>query len=221
MPSILRASSIGGITVYPGARDKVFLALNNVSDSGRVYLSSDLFSAKPVFKNISGNLPKGLPVNWVECDPLNPSNVIFAGTDYGLYVTEDGGITWVKDTRLPSTVISNIKIHKNKKDIYFFTHGRGIFKGQINNAGISSIDENIMSSLKVYPVPASKQINLEFEESMLGTYEIIDSKGSRILNGEFEGVLIQINTSALPSGAYVVVCRTVEGVISKSFTISQ
>jgi hypothetical protein len=221
MPSILRSSFIGGITVYPGSRDKVFLALNNVSDSGRVYLASDLFSAKPVFKNISGNLPKGLPVNWVECDPLNPANVIFAGTDYGLYVTEDGGLTWVKDTRLPSTVISSIKIHKNKKDIYFFTHGRGIFKGQINNAGISSIDPNIMSSLKVYPVPASKQITLEFKESMIGNYEIIDAKGSTILNGKFDGVLVQINTSVLPSGAYVVMCRTVEGVISKSFTISQ
>jgi hypothetical protein len=78
-----------------------------------------------------------------------------------------------------------------------------------------------MSSLKVYPVPASKQITLEFKESMIGNYEIIDAKGSTILNGKFDGVLIQINTSVLPSGAYVVMCRTVEGVISKSFTISQ
>ena len=221
MPSILRSSFIGGITVYPGSRDKVFLALNNVSDSGRVYLASDLFGAKPVFKNISGNLPKGLPVNWVECDPLNPANVIFAGTDYGLYVTEDGGLTWIKDTRLPSTVISSIKIHKNKKDIYFFTHGRGIFKGQINNAGISSIDENTLSSLKVYPVPAAKQISVEFKTSIVGSYEVIDSKGSSLLNGEFEGNLVQINTSALSSGVYVLICRTSEGDISKSFTISQ
>ena len=180
-----------------------------------------MFGAKPVFKNISGNLPKGLPVNWVECDPLNPANVIFAGTDYGLYVTEDGGLTWIKDTRLPSTVISSIKIHKNKKDIYFFTHGRGIFKGQINNAGISSIDENTLSSLKVYPVPAAKQISVEFKTSIVGSYEVIDSKGSSLLNGEFEGNLVQINTSALSSGVYVLICRTSEGDISKSFTISQ
>ena len=221
MPSILRSSFIGGITVFPGSRDKVFLALNNVSDSGRVYLASDLFSAKPIFKNISGNLPKGLPVNWVECDPLNPSNVIFAGTDYGLYVTEDGGITWIKDTRFPSTVISNIKIHKNKKDIYFFTHGRGVFKAQINNSAISSIQESISSKVKIYPMPASKQISVEFESTIIGSYELIDSKGSSILTGEFEGNLIQINTSNLSTGAYVLICRTPEGIISRSIAISQ
>ncbi len=221
MPSILRSSFIGGITVYPGARDKVFLALNNVSDSGRVYLASDLFSAKPIFKNISGNLPKGLPVNWVECDPFNPSNVIFAGTDYGLYVTEDGGVTWIKDTRIPSTVISNIKIHKNKKDIYFFTHGRGVFKGQINNAGISSIAEQFSASVKIYPVPASKQISVEFESSITGSYELIDARGSRILSDNFEGNLIQINTSSLSSGSYILICRTPEGIITRSIAISQ
>ena len=197
------------------------MALNNVSDSGRVYLASELFSAKPTFKNISGNLPKGLPVNWVECDPLNPSNVIFAGTDYGLYITENGGVTWIKDTRIPSTVISNIKIHKNNKDIYFFTHGRGIFKGQINNAGISSLNEGFSASVKIYPVPASKQISVEFESSITGSYELIDSKGSSLLNGNFEGNLIEINTSTLSTGAYVLICRTTEGVISRSISISQ
>lgn len=221
MPSILRSSFIGGITIYPGFRDKVFLALNNVSDSGRVYLASDLFSAKPVFKNISGNLPKGLPVNWVECDPLNPSMVLFAGTDYGLYVTEDGGINWIKDTRLPSTVISSIKVHKNKKDIYFFTHGRGVFKGQINNIGISSIKDDFASKLKLYPVPASKQMTLEFETFQTGSYELIDAMGSSVLSSQFEGVLVEINTATLASGNYVLICRTTEGIVSKSITISQ
>jgi photosystem II stability/assembly factor-like uncharacterized protein len=221
MPPILRSSFIGGITVYPGYRDKVFLALNNISDSGRVYLASELFSAKPIFKNISGNLPKGLPVNWVECDPLNSSKVIFAGTDYGLYITEDGGFTWIKDTRIPSTVISNIKIHKNNKDIYFFTHGRGIFKGQINNAGISSINEGFTASVKIYPVPASKQISVEFESSITGSYELIDTKGSSLLSGNFEGKLIEINTSILSTGSYVLICKTSEGIISRSIAISQ
>ena len=70
-------------------------------------------------------------------------------------------------------------------------------------------------------MPAAKQISVEFKTSIVGSYEVIDSKGSSLLNGEFEGNLVQINTSALSSGVYVLICRTSEGDISKSFTISQ
>lgn len=203
MPSSIRASFIGSIKVIPGFRDKIFIAFNNVADSGRIWKVSDVFGT-PVFTNVSRNLPKGLPVNWVECDPFNPEQVIFAGTDYGLYITEDGGQTWLKDTRLPSTVISCISIHKNKKDIYFFTHGRGVFKGQINNAGISSIADSKIDILKsAYPVPADDVLNLEFKETISGTYLISDLTGKTVLEGKIEGVKVSISTATLQAGNYI------------------
>ena len=70
-------------------------------------------------------------------------------------------------------------------------------------------------------MPASKQISVEFESTIIGSYELIDSKGSSILSGEFEGNLVQINTSNLSSGAYILICRTPEGIISRSIAISQ
>ena len=203
MPSSIRASFIGSIKVVPGFRDKIFIALNNVADSGRIWKVSDVFGT-PIFTNISRNMPKGLPVNWVECDPFNPEQVIFAGTDYGLYITEDGGQTWLKDTRLPSTVISCISIHKNKKDIYFFTHGRGVFKGQINNAGISSIADSKIDILKsAYTVPADDVLNLEFKETISGTYLISDLTGKTVLEGKIEGVKVSISTASLQAGNYI------------------
>lgn len=206
MPVAIRASFIGAIKPVPGYRDRVYLAFSNVADSGRVYMGSNLFSGTPVFKNISGNLPKGLPVNWVECDPYNPENVIFAGTDYGLYVTEDGGKTWVKDTRLPSTVISSIKIHRNKKDIYFFTHGRGIFKGQINNQGISSVKESrTETGFVLYPVPASNMLHVKTtSESAL--YRIYDFSGKLLLQGTVGQAGDSVDVSSLPAGNYVFEC---------------
>ena len=220
MPVAIRASFINCITLMPGSRDRALLAFSNVSDSGRVYLASDLFGATPVFKNISGNMPKGLPVNWVECDPMNPETVIFAGTDYGLYITEDGGVNWIKDTRLPSTVVSSIKIHKNMKDIYFFTHGRGVFKGQINNSGISSLSEQKReAAFSLYPVPASDLLNLNSADGSAGTYNIYDLKGMRVMQGSVSGINSSINTATLAEGQYILFYETKTGRTARKFSI--
>jgi photosystem II stability/assembly factor-like uncharacterized protein len=205
MPTYVRSSFIGSIKVLPGFRDKIYLALNNIADSGRLWKVSNVFGT-PVFTNISRNLPRGLPVNWVECDPFNPENVIFAGTDYGLYITEDGGETWVKDTRLPSTVISCIKVHNNKKDIYFFTHGRGIFKGQINNAGFSSIGEQKLDLIRTaYPIPANNVLNLELRGETACQYKIVDLQAKEVLNGTLQPGNNTIPLRELPSGNYILI----------------
>ncbi|MCC6817706.1 MAG: T9SS type A sorting domain-containing protein [Bacteroidia bacterium] len=205
MPSYIRASFVSSIKVIPGTRDEIYISFSNIADSGRVWKVTDVFGT-PVFKNISRNLPKGLPVNWVECDPFNPSDVIFAGTDYGLYITEDGGETWVKDTRLPSTVISNIKIDNNKKDIYFFTHGRGVFKGQINNQGISNIKSNTVELLKsAYPIPANNVLNIEIKNTVACDFKIVDLNGKQVLNGKLKESINVIDVSKLNNGNYILI----------------
>jgi photosystem II stability/assembly factor-like uncharacterized protein len=213
MPLSIRSSFLGCIKVIPGYRDKVYLGFNNISDSGRIYMASQLFNDTPVYKNISGDLPRGLPVNWIECDPMAPERVIFAGTDYGLYITEDSGQTWIKDTRLPSTVISNIKIHKNMKDIYFFTHGRGVFKGQVNNNAYSSIDQQAshQAIAKLYPNPASETAMLQFEGHTTGHYGVYDLQGRKVLSGKIEGETNTIPVVSLSDGHYVVMYTTSSG----------
>ena len=213
MPLGIRASFIGSIKVIPGYRDKVYLGFSNVSDSGRIYVASNLFADTPVFKNISGDLPKGLPVNWVECDPLDPERVIFAGTDYGLYITENGGLTWVKDTRIPSTVISNIRVHRNMKDIYFFTHGRGVFKGQINNNAYSSVNRPLTNAgePRVYPNPAAAMCKLAFASDETGIYTVYDIQGKSVQNGVIEGATTVIPTASLPGGSYILMYRIGSG----------
>ena len=221
MPAILRSSFIGSIKPMPGVRDQIYIALSNISDSGRVYLVSNVFGT-PVFKNIAGNLPKGLPVNWIECDPLNPNQTIFAGTDYGLYITEDGGKTWIKDTRIPSTVVSCIQIHKNQKDIYFFTHGRGVFKGQINNAAISNIDAIQAESINLYPVPSSEQLTVQLSEKFTsGHYQIVNLQGQVVLEADFAQNVFDVNVSNLMNAQYVISIKSQDVILNKPFTVNR
>lgn len=221
LPVALRASFIGAIKVVPGFRDKIYLSLNNISDSGRVYKVSNVFDSIK-YENISGDLPQGLPVNWIECDPLNPENVIFAGTDFGLYVSENGGVNWIKDTRVPSTIVSSIKIHNNKKDFYVFTHGRGIFRGQIRNNAFSDINEaNNKIELSLFPNPAKNKLNVLTDKFSTPDYKIFDINGKVVLESKLQVIETIINIETLQAGIYFIELKENGQKVVKKFIVSR
>jgi len=76
--------------------------------------------------DISGNIPLG-PVNVVREDPVN-KDILYVGTDIGVYVTTDGGQTWnVLGGNLPSTFVHDLIIHPRDNIIVIATHGRGMW----------------------------------------------------------------------------------------------
>jgi photosystem II stability/assembly factor-like uncharacterized protein len=76
--------------------------------------------------NISGNIPLG-PVNVIREDPVD-RNILYVGTDIGVYVTIDGGKTWnTLGGDLPSTFVCDLIIHPRDNIIVAATHGRGMW----------------------------------------------------------------------------------------------
>ncbi len=54
-------------------------------------------------------------------------NLLFLGTEFGLYITVDGGQSWMKFTNnMPNANIHFIELHKRTNDLIVATHGRGI-----------------------------------------------------------------------------------------------
>lgn len=54
-------------------------------------------------------------------------NLLFLGTELGLYVTIDGGKNWSKFTNnMPSVPVHSIALHKKTNDLVMGTHGRGV-----------------------------------------------------------------------------------------------
>ncbi|MCX7638087.1 MAG: hypothetical protein N2044_09620 [Cyclobacteriaceae bacterium] len=54
-------------------------------------------------------------------------NLLFLGTEFGLYITIDGGKSWMKFTNnMPNANIHFIELHKRTNDLVVATHGRGI-----------------------------------------------------------------------------------------------
>ena len=77
------------------------------------------------WKSIISDDVKGFVRN-IQEDYVNP-NLLFLGTEFGLYITLDGGNSWAKFTNnMPSVAVHFIDLQKRTNDLVMGTHGRGV-----------------------------------------------------------------------------------------------
>lgn len=104
----------------------VYLVLNGRRDddfADYIYKSMD---CGKTWIDISGNIPGG-PVNVIQEDPKE-KDVLYAGTDLGVYVTTDGGKEWhVLGGGLPTCFVWDLIIHPRDNILVIATNGRGMY----------------------------------------------------------------------------------------------
>ncbi|HMC60379.1 MAG TPA: hypothetical protein VKJ01_14410, partial [Candidatus Solibacter sp.] len=99
---------------------------NHRSDDWKPYLFKTTDYGK-TWASVAGNLPGKGNINALREDYDNP-NLLFAGTEFGLFVTVDGGKEWKRFmTGLPSVRVDDILIHPRDRDLIVATHGRSIW----------------------------------------------------------------------------------------------
>jgi photosystem II stability/assembly factor-like uncharacterized protein len=77
--------------------------------------------------NVTSDLPVKGNINALREDLENP-DLLFVGTEFGLYVTLDGARSWKKFmTGMPSVRVDDILIHPRDRDLIVGTHGRSIW----------------------------------------------------------------------------------------------
>jgi hypothetical protein len=60
-------------------------------------------------------------------DPVN-ANLLFVGTEFGLFLSIDGGAHWAQfKGDLPNVAVRDLAIHPRESDLIVATHGRGIY----------------------------------------------------------------------------------------------
>jgi hypothetical protein len=168
-PGILYAGTEGGnvyVTRNDGAEWKkvsgglpgkwVTRTVASEHDIGTVYLSMSgyrqddfapyLFRSVDFGANwvsIAGNLPDE-PVNVVREDPKR-SNILYVGTDAGVYVSFDRGTSWVSlCADLPTTPVQDLVIHPREDELIIATHGRSMFLLDVRP--LQAITDEIRSS---------------------------------------------------------------------------
>jgi len=115
----LAASSHDANTVYAAFE-------NHKNNDFKPYLLKSADAGK-TWTSIASNLPDNGPVLAITDDPAKP-NLLFAGTEFGLWFSEDGGGKWVQlKGGLPTIAIRDAVIQKKAGDLVVASFGRGFY----------------------------------------------------------------------------------------------
>ena len=126
-PNLPKNAYVSGIAASAHDENTVYVTFDNhfADDmNSYVFASTD---AGNNFRSISEGLPKGQVLNTITEDPRNAS-VLYAGTEFGLYITPDRGGQWMRlDAGLPTVPVHEVVIHPRDNDMIVATHGRSIW----------------------------------------------------------------------------------------------
>ena len=77
--------------------------------------------------SIAGSLPQSGNIQVVREDPKN-KDLLYVGTEFGLYASTDGGKSWKKFmNNLPTVRVDDILVHPRDNDLIVATHGRSVW----------------------------------------------------------------------------------------------
>ncbi len=133
------------------SESRVYVCLSGIREDDftpMVYLSDDWGRS---WKSISTDLPES-PVNVILEDP-EFEDILYTGTFNGILISDNRGKSWsALGTGVPNSFVADMTIMEREKDLIAATHGRGIFKIDLEpihnyfnvnkpNAGILHITE--------------------------------------------------------------------------------
>ena len=85
---------------------------------------------------VSNGLPWGIPVNTVMADPTQ-ANLVYAGTDFGVYQSADGGATWSRlGTGLPLVAVRDLYVAPDGTFLRVATFGRGVWEATLSGTAL-------------------------------------------------------------------------------------
>ena len=127
LPGLPRGAWINGVEASRFADGRVYVVANNYRNgdfANYVYRTDD---DGRTFTRIDGALPAGRVARRLREDPVN-ENLLFLGTELGLFWSSDRGRTWAElRGGMPLMAFNDLQIHPRENDLILGTHGRGVW----------------------------------------------------------------------------------------------
>ena len=127
LPGVPKGSFVNDIKADLFDANTVYVLLDNHKFGDYkpyVYKSTD---GGKSWKNIGDGVPDGF-ICWRLVQDHVDKNLMFLGTEYGVYVSVNGGNKWVKfSSGLPTISIRDLAIQKRENDLVAATFGRGFY----------------------------------------------------------------------------------------------
>ena len=126
-PRVPQWAYVTDVFASPRDVDTVFATLNNWQRGDyKPYIVRSTDRGK-TWTNITGDLPAKHDVWSIVQDHVN-GNLLFAGTEFGLFVSVDGGARWVQlKGGMPPAQVRDMTVQRRENDLVLATFGRGFY----------------------------------------------------------------------------------------------
>jgi len=210
LPQNLWVSSIQASTFKAS---RVYVTLNGYRNDHfkpYVFVSEDYGKN---WKQIGEGLPNE-PVNVLKEDPVN-ENLIYIGTDNGLYCSLDGGKQYhLFENNLPAVSVHDLVIHPRDKEIVVGTHGRSLYLASVKELqqitpGLSGKDIHAFTPASPFASPRWGRKMAPWQESVspeisLPVYASKEGKGMLKVYTENKELLSEQEISLTKGLNYIV-----------------
>lgn len=126
-PGVPKYTYVSDVMASPRDSNVVFVTLNNWQRGDyKPYVARSTDRGR-TFTNITGNIPTRHPAWSIIQDHVN-SNLLFVGTEYGLFFTVDSGARWTQLMGgLPTIQVRDMDVQKRENDLVLGTFGRSFY----------------------------------------------------------------------------------------------
>jgi photosystem II stability/assembly factor-like uncharacterized protein len=166
-------NSIGRAVIDPNNKFTAYVTFTSFSPPAgqQIFKTTNLNDPTPSWTPASNGIPT-VPISSLAVDPQN-SNILYAGTDIGVYQSLDGGANWAPyGTGLPRVAVFDVKISDVQRVLRIATHGRGIWEigipGRqlpvVRSGGASLVAESCANGV----IDPSENVTVRFGVSNIG-----------------------------------------------------
>ena len=155
LPRETKGKWVSRVSASPHKEQRAWLAINNYrNDDIKPYL----YKTENLGKKWR-NMAKGLPnetINVVKEDPKN-EDIVYVGTDKGIYVSTNQGQDWqMLGDQLPTVPVHDLIVHPRENELVLGTHGRSVFVANIDP--LQTMTKEIQDAdLHVYDIKEIKE----------------------------------------------------------------
>ena len=162
--------------------------------------------------SLAANLPNE-PINVIREDRKNP-NLLFVGTDFGVYASLDGGKAWHQmKNGITTNPVHDMHIHPREQELIVGTHGRGMFIADVSglqaltpavlesDAHLAPIVPTVQHVAGLRPMVASLNFNGQSREPGVHITYYLQSAASNVTVRVYDGARLIAEHASAPGKA--------------------
>ena len=150
-PGVPEMAYVADVVASRHMGDRVYAVFNNHKEGDFAPYVARSDDRGVSWTNITGDVPDGQS-SWTLMEDHVDPDLLFLGTEFGLFATFDGGGSWVRlRGGLPTIAVRDLEIQRREDDLVLATFGRGFYILD-DYSPLREMDEAVAGAAHLFPV---------------------------------------------------------------------